>query len=81
MLMSGYCAGAARNLVQYLDDQADATGVLPDDRTIVVIQSDDGDSTEMDNVVANRRLVGEEHLVGSHRHHATPEMLRALAGR
>jgi ATP-dependent Lhr-like helicase len=27
---------AARNLVRYLDDQADATGVLPDDRTIVV---------------------------------------------
>ncbi|HUP75505.1 MAG TPA: DEAD/DEAH box helicase [Acidimicrobiales bacterium] len=27
---------AARNLVQYLDDQADATGSLPDDRTIVV---------------------------------------------
>ncbi|MEO5839058.1 MAG: DEAD/DEAH box helicase [Acidimicrobiales bacterium] len=27
---------AARNLVQYLDDQAEATGSLPDDRTIVV---------------------------------------------
>src|SRR4029078_8255036 len=27
---------AARNLVQYLDDQVDATGSLPDDRTIVV---------------------------------------------
>ena len=27
---------AARNLVQYLDDQAAATGSLPDDRTIVV---------------------------------------------
>ncbi len=27
---------AARNVVQYLDDQADATGVVPDDRTIVV---------------------------------------------
>jgi ATP-dependent Lhr-like helicase len=27
---------AARNLVRYLDDQADATGALPDDRTIVV---------------------------------------------
>jgi ATP-dependent Lhr-like helicase len=27
---------AAANLVQYLDEQADATGALPDDRTIVV---------------------------------------------
>ena len=27
---------AARNLVQYLDEQAEATGVVPDDRTIVV---------------------------------------------
>jgi ATP-dependent Lhr-like helicase len=27
---------AAGNLVQYLDDQAEATGVVPDDRTIVV---------------------------------------------
>jgi len=27
---------AARNLVGYLDDQAEATGVVPDDRTIVV---------------------------------------------
>ena len=27
---------AARNLVQYLDDQAESTGSLPDDRTIVV---------------------------------------------
>ena len=27
---------AARNLVQYLDDQAEATGALPDDHTIVV---------------------------------------------
>jgi ATP-dependent Lhr-like helicase len=28
--------GAARNLMQYLDEQAEATGVLPDDRTLVV---------------------------------------------
>ena len=27
---------AARNLVQYLDEQAEATGVVPDDRTVVV---------------------------------------------
>jgi ATP-dependent helicase Lhr and Lhr-like helicase len=27
---------AARNLVQYLDEQAQATGVVPDDRTVVV---------------------------------------------
>ena len=27
---------AASNLVQYLDEQAEATGVVPDDRTIVV---------------------------------------------
>ena len=27
---------AARNLVQYLDDQREATGVIPDDRTVVV---------------------------------------------
>jgi len=27
---------AAQNLVQYLDDQAEATGVVPDDRTVVV---------------------------------------------
>ncbi len=32
----GLDARAATNLVQYLDDQAEATGVLPDDRTIVV---------------------------------------------
>jgi ATP-dependent Lhr-like helicase len=28
--------GAARNLLQYLDDQAEAAGAVPDDRTIVV---------------------------------------------
>src|SRR5204863_2381566 len=28
--------GAARNLLQYLDDQMEAAGVVPDDRTIVV---------------------------------------------
>jgi ATP-dependent Lhr-like helicase len=32
----GLDAWAAGNLVRYLDDQADATGALPDDRTIVV---------------------------------------------
>ena len=30
------CALAARNLAAYLDDQREATGVVPDDRTIVV---------------------------------------------
>ena len=28
--------GAARNLLQYLDDQAEAAGLVPDDRTLVV---------------------------------------------
>jgi ATP-dependent Lhr-like helicase len=32
----GLDALAARNLVQYLDEQAEVTGVVPDDRTIVV---------------------------------------------
>lgn len=33
---AGFEAGAARNLLAYLDDQAAATGEVPDDRTIVV---------------------------------------------
>ncbi len=33
---TGSTSCAAGNLVQYLDDQAEATGVVPDDRTIVV---------------------------------------------
>ncbi|MEM1333009.1 MAG: DEAD/DEAH box helicase, partial [Actinomycetota bacterium] len=37
-LMSDYAldAFAANNLVQYLDEQAEATGAVPDDRTVVV---------------------------------------------
>src|SRR4029453_1839873 len=33
---AGLDDNAASNLVRYLDEQAEATGVLPDDRTIVV---------------------------------------------
>ncbi|MDQ6900296.1 MAG: DEAD/DEAH box helicase, partial [Candidatus Dormibacteraeota bacterium] len=33
---SGFEGGAARNLLAYLDDQAAATGEVPDDRTVVV---------------------------------------------
>ncbi|MGI8662265.1 MAG: DEAD/DEAH box helicase, partial [Acidimicrobiales bacterium] len=33
---AGLDARAATNLVQYLDDQAEATGAVPDDRTIVI---------------------------------------------
>ncbi|HEU4752542.1 MAG TPA: DEAD/DEAH box helicase, partial [Armatimonadota bacterium] len=38
LLVEGHslAPGAARNLLQYLHDQAEATGVLPDDRTLVV---------------------------------------------
>ncbi len=32
----GLDALAATNVVQYLDEQAEATGVVPDDRTVVV---------------------------------------------
>ncbi len=33
---SGFEPGAARNLLAYLEDQAQATGAVPDDRTVVV---------------------------------------------
>ncbi len=33
---AGFDPGAARNLLAYLDDQAEATGAVPDDRTLVV---------------------------------------------
>ncbi len=34
--LAGWTSRAARNLVRYLDEQREATGILPDDRTIVV---------------------------------------------
>jgi ATP-dependent Lhr-like helicase len=37
----GLTAGAATNLLQYLDDQQRAVGAVPDDRTIVVERSTD----------------------------------------
>ena len=37
----GLTPGAAQNLLQYLDDQQRAVGVVPDDRTILIEQSTD----------------------------------------
>jgi ATP-dependent Lhr-like helicase len=37
----GLTAGAATNLLRYLDDQREAAGAIPDDRTIVVERSTD----------------------------------------